>query len=378
MIYFEISNLMIKRIYIFKEGNKLVFKKLVDNKYILLNNEEIKEVEKYLNKNNSSIYYSESQDFNTKNNDIDSKMDNYLLMFFDYLGKNVPKNCLSNFYTNFQTLKINLNLQVLDEAITIEGQDDFMASYDVKHNAIFVNPNFIRQYRLMAQSKSNPDEFFWSNISHDLIHELFHMASSKYFGEGRGFVCGFDKHPATNSYEKNRGLTEGFTEFLASACVPNTKEIPSDYFIEEMLVNQLILIVGKSVMIESYFNNLGIKEIAKKLSEFDHDFDEALFLFELIEINFNLDKDFPCNVLAGIEMKLLNYFKAKIEKDILNNISKEDILKSIKEYKSYLVTRDILEVRKENAPKYNEIEIVLDSFSKFENDINNIKEKLIK
>ena len=369
MIYFEIPNFN-NRIYIFKENSKLVYKKLVDNKYISLNEEEIKNLEKYLIRNNSSIYYSENKDIPADNNDIAAKMDNYLYIFFEYLGTQVPKNCHSNFYTNFQTLKINLNLKVLEESITTEEKNDFFAGYDVEHNAIFGDPDTIRQYRLMAQNTSNPDEFLWSNISHDLIHELFHMASSKYFGEGQGFVCGFDKYPATQSYEKNRGLTEGFTEFLAGACVPNPKETPCNYFVEEMLVNQLILIVGKSVMIESYFNNLGIKEIAKKLCEFDPDFDEALFLFELIEINFNLDKYSPSNILAEIEMKLLNYFKIKIEQDISNNVKKEDILKSIEEYKSFLVTRDILDIHQENTLKYNEIETVIDNFSKFEKDLN--------
>ena len=75
--------------------------------------------------------------------------------------------------------------------------------------------------------------------------------------------------------------------------------------------------------------------------------------------------------LAGIEMKLLNYFKIKIEKDIANNVKKEDILKSLEEYKSYLVTRDILDIHQENTLKYNEIETVLDSFSNFEKDIIN-------
>ena len=368
MIYFEIPN-FINRIYIFKEDNKLVYKKLVDNKYISLNEEEIKKLEKYLNRNNSSIYYSKGKDATAENNDIVSKMDNYLYIFFEYLGTKVPKNCHSNFYTNFPTLKINLNLKVLEESITTEEKDDFFAGYDVEHNAIFGDPDTIRQYRLMAQSTSNPDEFLWTNISHDLIHELFHMASSKYFGEDKGFVCGFDKYPSTQGYEKNRGLTEGFTEFLSSACVPNPKETPCNYFVEEMLVNQLILIVGKSVMIESYFNNLGIKEIAKKLCEFDPDFDEALFLFELIEINFNLDKYSPSNILAQIELRLLSYFKVKIEKDILNNINKEDILKSLEEYKSFLVTREILDIHQENTLKYNEIETVLDKFSVLEKDI---------
>ncbi len=369
MIYFEIPNFIIKRIYIVKEDNKLVYKKLVDNQYISLNEQEIKNLEKYLNRNNSSIYYSERKNTTADDNDIASKMDNYLYVFFEYLGTKVPKNCHNNFYNNFPTLKINLNLKVLEESITTEDKDDFFAGYDVEHNAIFGDPDTIRQYRLMAQSTSNPDEFLWTNISHDLIHELFHMASSKYFGEEEGFVCGFDKYPATQSYEKNRGLTEGFTEFLADACVPNPKETPCNYFVEEMLVNQLILIVGKSVMIESYFNNLGIKEIAKKLCEFDPDFDEALFLFELIEINFNIDKYSPSNILAEIEMRLLNYFKVKIEKDIANNVKKEDILKSLEEYKSFLVTRDILDFHQENTLKYNEIETVLDNFSGFEKDI---------
>ncbi len=368
MLYFEIPNFIIKRIYIVEENCKLVYKKLVDNKYVSLNEEELKEVKKYLNRNKSSIYYTEKLSSSAKDNNELSFMDNYLHQFLAYLNKTIPNNCLDNFYTNLQTLKINLNLQVLDEPITDEVKANINSSYDIENNSIFIDPNSIRQYRLIAQKTSNPDEFLWSNISHDLIHELFHMASSKNFGKG-GFVCGFDRQPAIHTYEENRGLTEGFTEVLACACVPNAFEFSCNYFIEEMLVNQLLMTVGVQVVMESYFNNLGIKTIAEKLCEFDHDFDEALFLFELIEINFNLDKNSPSNILARIEMRLLYYFEAKIDTDILNNVKNEDIIKQIETYKSYLVTRDILEVRKENTPKYDGIEIVLDNFSQFEKDV---------
>ncbi len=369
MIYFEIPNFMIKRIYIVEEDSKLVYKKLVDNNLVSLTEDELNEVNKYLKRNRSSKYYSEK--LNTiiaSNPDINCYGD-YLKSFLEYIESFIPPQAVDTFYQNLQTLKLELNLDVINEPITdysiAERRD--AAYYDIENNVLTIDKDNIKQYQKIAQKAKNPQEFFWQNFNHDLMHELFHVASSKQFDNH--FICGFDYRPATHSYEENRGLTEGFTEILACYAVPIENEFACAYYIEELIINQLMVVIGPEVMLDSYFNNSGIKNMAEKLCEFDPDFEAALNLFELIEVNFNLDKDSPSNVLAQIEITILYYFEEKIEKDILNGVSKDDILKSIEDYKRFLVTRDILNIRQENTRKYDGIEGVLKNFYQFESDV---------
>lgn len=373
MIYFEIPNFMIKRIYIVKEGNKLVYKKLVGNKYILLNNEEIKEVEKYLNRNSGSKYYSEKLNTIIASNPSISSNSNYLKSFLEYLEKIIPQQAIDTFYHNLQTLKVELNLEVLNEPITdkvIEGRR-IVSYYDIENNVLVIDKDNIKQYQRISQAKESPQDFFWQCFNHDLIHELFHIASSKKIGNK--FICGFDSRPATFSYEQNRGFTEGFTEILACNAIPLKDEIASGYYIEGLLINQLMLVIGSEVMLESYFNNLGIKKMVEKLYELDPDIDEALILFRFIEVNFNLENIFSSNILSHIELNILKYFKLKIYQDILYDVKKEDILQSIDDYKSFLVTSEIVNYRKESMAKYDGIEEVLDEFISFEKEV---KEKL--
>ena len=135
-----------------------------------------------------------------------------------------------------------------------------------------------------------------------------------------------------------------------------------------------MVVIGPEVMLDSYFNNSGIKNMAEKLCELDPDFDNALFLFHLIEINFNLDKNVHSSILSQIEIRILKYFKIKIKNDILNGINKDDILKSIEEYKRFLVTNVVINARGESMAKYEDIEGVLKEFNKFENEV---KEKFV-
>ena len=195
-----------------------------------------------------------------------------------------------------------------------------IAKYDIENNILTINKESIRQYQKISQKTKNPQDFFWEDFNHDLMHELFHVASSKKVDNH--YICGFDKRPATHSYEENRGLTEGFTEILACNAAPILFEYSCAYYIEELIINQLMVVIGPQVMFDSYFNNSGIKNMAEKLCELDPDFEAALRLFELIEVNFCLDKNSPSNVLAQIEITILYYFEEKIEKDILNRKSK--------------------------------------------------------
>ena len=46
------------------------------------------------------------------------------------------------------------------------------------------------------------------------------MSSGKYDHYTKVSCCGFDKYPAEDERDKNRGLTEGFTEIISMVGVP--------------------------------------------------------------------------------------------------------------------------------------------------------------
>ena len=143
---------------------------------------------------------------------------------------------------------------------------DGAGSYDFLNNEIILNYEGNQKVKEISKINSNPEVFFRIEINKTLVHELLHMASIYYDKENNKELSGFDSYPNEGLLNCNRGLTEGMTEVLACLIVPGSVEISCGYYIEELFVNQLALIIGANIMIDSYFGNLGIKEIKEKLS----------------------------------------------------------------------------------------------------------------
>ena len=189
------------------------------------------------------------------------------------------------------------------------------------------------------------------------------MASSYYNDEMGISYCGFDRYPAGSENEKNRGLTEGFTEIVAMAGIPNGTSISSNYLVEVLLLNQLFQLVGNETIVRAFFSNQGIYPIQEKLYELINDPVKCYELFRNIELNFNIRGiTNEQNVLGGIQLSLLDYLDAKLE-SMQQTSSIEEISKLLQDFEAAMITPERLKMMRINPQCYYGI---AESLSKYD------------
>lgn len=312
-IYFIIDG--IKYIIVYKDNTFEIFTER-DNTLNKLTIEEENKIKNLLNSKIGDIYYSEKLVQIVNNNDKLERKD-YLLNFLNWLENCIPQELRENFYNNLSTLKTELHLDLIlpeDEAKLSYDTGGTVGSYSVRENRIRMNEALLLSTWKTAKTTDNPADFYWKEYSEALLHELAHMASSSYNKETGVRLSGFDKFPPILLRDKNRGLTEGFTELIAMAGVPGTIELASGYYIEARLINQMIQIIGLDAFQKSYFGNLGTLELEKEFCNLINDTAKAFELFRNIEINYQLgEPKEKQNILGKIQMSLLDYLKKKLE-----------------------------------------------------------------
>ena len=208
--------------------------------------------------------------------------------------------------------------------------------------------NFLRELCRIAQSNANPQDFYWRYYSNTLLHELAHMTSSIYDAETKISLCGFDGFPSENEDDKNRGLTEEFTEIISMAGVSGTMEISSGYYIEACIINQLIQIIGNETFLKSYFSNLGTKPMQERLNEIINNPNISYNLFRSIELNYNIgDINEVQNILGNIQLSILDYLDKKIELLLSDNIVNE-ASSVLTNYELMMISSEKLKIMQKN------------------------------
>lgn len=371
-IYYLILD--IGKIFIKRSDNKKEYYKEVDNKIINLKDKELEYINKIFDIKKFNEYYNEF-DLKTlieNNHNIENK--EYINNFFMFLDRIIPENCKENFYRNIKTVKIKLNFDTdfskIDDNTINKKEYTTTAGYNTKKNSLTILPETLKMIFEIAKDTKDPNDFFWKQVNVDILHELAHMASTKYDEETDKSLCGFDSYPYRFESDKNRGLTEGMTEVIAMTGVPGTVEISSGYYIEALFINQLIQIVGSEVMLSSYFTNKGTKEIENSLNNI---LDEPVLsntLFRKIEDNFYL-RDVNCKqtLLANIQLILIDYFEKKLIQDIKNNKSIEIIETSINFFEQMLITPEKLKLMNKIPENYIGLNDSIKKFSELKNNI---------
>ena len=301
--------------------------------------------------------------------------DDVLLPLLEFLMGVVPLECVNNLYQNFSTLKINYNLNssFLDEDV-VDIVDLQMGSYDVIENKIEINKKGLKFIWNYLYEHSNFSKLFVNEVSFVLLHELCHMASSSYDDENDIIMCGFDVYSVTDdSYFMHRGLVEGMTEYISYMGISNTK-VPSQYYVEFLFVNQLCQIVGKDVLIESYFKHLGTNKIESVLSKLDcrdDAFKNAQEFFIRFEDNYQLrHQNIRQSLLANIQSSLIYYYMCKLNQDIKsNNMTYDSIMESLYNFEQSLVVPYKLLFIKKDPSNYIGLERVINEFYKFKESI---------
>ena len=347
--YFILNN----KKYIIKYQNKNIhIFKTINNQLIELVEEEKKKMIDFLEKDYSYIYDSHLLNAIVEYNPNIEKKE-YVLKFLNWLENLIPVDCRENFYKNLKTLKTNLNIDYdFSNFSNIEKGFYRSGGYNTIENSITIEETALKGIWKDAQKQENKEEYYWREYGEILLHELAHMASSRFDSNEKVAYVGFDKYPTEEIEERNRGLTEGFTELIAMAGVPNTIEINSGYYIEACLVNQIMQITGNEVFLKSYFTNQGTKPIEEELDNLINNSSQSFELFRNIEFNFNLrHHDAIQNLLSRIQSSLLDYLEAKIiQLKEANN--QEEINNVLNNYEKMIITKERLKVLDKNPDNY--------------------------
>ena len=350
----------------YKDKNMNVYK-CNDGKIEILSDEEIQMIRQLLNSKYNYEYDSITLT-NLVNANLEMENKEYIMNFLNWLESIIPEECRDNFYRNIKTLKTTLNTNIdLSKFKSSSSGYSTSANYNTSSNSLVMNEKSLHELWKIAQLNNNPQEFYWRHYSQTLLHELAHMASSRYDSDTEISLCGFDRFPAKNEEDKNRGLTEGFTEIISMAGVPGTIEISSGYYIEACLINQLIQIVGNEVFLKSYFSNLGTQPIQEKMNEVINNPTMSFNLFRNIELNYNIgDINEEQNILGNIQSSILDYLDKKIELLLAENRVNEisDILAN---YELMMITPEKLKIMKKNPQHFIGIDENINKFNEIKN-----------
>lgn len=350
----------------YKDKNMNVYK-CNDGKIEILSDEEIQMIRQLLNSKYNYEYDSIILT-NLVNANLEMENKEYIMNFLNWLESIIPEECRDNFYRNIKTLKTTLNTNIdLSKFESSSSGYSTSACYNTSSNSLVMNEKSLHELWKIAQLNNNPQAFYWRQYSQTLLHELAHMASSRYDPDTKISLCGFDRFPAENEEDKNKGLTEGFTEIISMAGVPGTIEISSGYYIEACLINQLIQIVGNEVFLKSYFSNLGTQPIQEKMNKVINNPTMSFNLFRNIELNYNIrDINEEQNILGNIQSSILDYLDKKIELLLAENRVNEisDILAN---YELMMITPEKIKIMQKNPQQFIGINENINKFNEIKN-----------
>lgn len=231
----------------------------------------------------------------------------YITPFIKCLDSIIPKDCKDDFDNNLKTLKLSLNFNSIrdnfsnvEEITNISGMP--LALYSINTNEISIDKRYLKY----LYKNNNNSNMIWNNINASFFHELTHMASSNY---NKGiYQCGFGTYVKKENMK--RALTEGMTEFITLTSLPQGNFI-TNYFTECCFISQLINILGKDILLKSYFKEHNTKLLEESLQCLNEKIN-AQKLFTLIEKNYQKKGIYT----QKIESHLISYFNKKLEKDI--------------------------------------------------------------
>lgn len=280
----------------------------------------------------------------------------------------IPPNCRENFYRNAKDVRIELNFDEIEKTITPRRKEfPPIGSYNVVLNKIRLLPEGLAKVLDMSNRLKDNQKFFWQQVNETLLHEMFHMASSKNNRLRNIQYCGFDETKYKDEHT-NRGLTEGMTDYLCEWGCKGMEAIDSPYYVEIQIVKKLFEIIGEQTMLEAYFTNQGVKPLEQKLLQLYSNEEEVSNLFKRIELSFQLTYvRGQQNILGNIQTSLINYYMRKIEYDYKNgNQTKEEIQDSVARYKEALVLPESLKLKKRNPKKYIGLRESVEKFEEVE------------
>lgn len=326
---------------IFIEYNKLgrrLYKKEVNGEYINLTRKEFDVIEDLFEID--SLFTTPtilSEKLLTNN----TKISPYIKQMFNSTIANVEEFISREMRVSFYNNLINVNIRVSninDVPISMKNSYAYYSGY--KNELVFVYENIIKHYNKLLygqDGKKNYRKF----IEKLIAHELFHMSSFVYSSDNDSyqFNIGVVNLPNKLTYIHNTGLNEAITEKFAIECVNYTKQPLDSYYMETVMLEQLLTIVKKETIVSTYFNNNTIKPIVNDLMKYTNSPNQANRVFTLFEEAFiSRKKSLPSNAYANYQSSLINFLLVKCS--LLND--NDEINQLIESFESHLITNELL------------------------------------
>ncbi len=278
-----------------------------------------------------------------------SEYSDFYFCFLLQIENIIPEEFRNIFYDNLKTLEIELNYGTKKES---KGKTTY-GIYDAKINKITMFPHTL--YKKCKKSKCTLDEFE-ALFMQSLCHEFLHMSST--FKKNNRIFSGPDIYPPIVKPNKNRGLTEGLTEYIVYMNSPINPIVNSGYFIELRFVQLLNMIVDTKDLLCLYFGNYPTSYLSSKFLEFGISQESGNRLFELIENSYvyrNEEEEQPFTAFS--QNLITRIFINKMEYLLLNGYSKEEVIEKVQSFKSLIITSNSLienKKRVKNFPGINE------------------------
>lgn len=357
----DIIRLPIGKILITREKVKKHFKKVnEDNTISDLTHEEQEYINNIFYLPQSTIIYSEKvSDIIMENEELKQSYE-FWAPIVEGIDEWIPDNAKANFHRNIKSLKTGF--------FTEEEKSTSVAYYDIETNEIKMSQKFFN--KLINCHQDGTIDNIALECSHIIIHEMLHMASSKYNKETGEVKTGF--HKFTKGEERNvsnMGMTEGYSEDLADRIVKRLfgksakyNQI-TKYKPEQLITKQLQFFCNKE-MRDGYFDTGGIEPVKQKMEEYFSGGRETVdLLFETIEYNFLLRKEeekeeFQSSLPETIQSALLIGLENKVTQDIENGKFKnvEELEEYLDGYQKFLITPENLRLSEKDIQKFPGLE----------------------
>ena len=216
----------------------------------------------------------------------------------------IPYKYRKNFYKNIKNLTIEyIGIKDINN-IHQNKKNDKKVEYNYHTNTIIINLNIISNEAFASENK---EQTYNSLLDQAMIYGLLQMSATT-FKKNKPIKNGFDEINSIDDEINHTGLTEGYTEFLASTiCISDNEKT---YVI---FSNQIELILGRETMYDAYFDELGIKLIQKKLQILDEYISVKDLLQLITYIYKNEDKEIE-DAISYIQEQLNNLFENQSRK----------------------------------------------------------------
>ncbi len=278
----------------------------------------------------------------------------------------VPPEYADAFYNNVLNLKVQypFNQSSNDDI----SSDITLASYFLTTNEIKIYTNKLFHVLKRSMLFKEPFKIFSYSVAENTLHELLHLASTKYNNKtGEGY-CGFAYYSDKGGFT-NLGITEGFVNITTLRAYPSLRSIKTTYDLVTALTGQLCAIIGYDFVKEEFFKGEGIDNLVGLIAAFLRNEDNATYLFNYIDYCYvyiynkkTKKENYYYENFVFFQELLLGIFKISVDMKYKKGY---DLLRVLNEYETFFITPKKASYLDSNPEKFKYLDLVYAKFLDF-------------